>query len=246
MHKVGIIGLGRFGKLWASILSQDFPLLTYDPEAPADSNAAALPAIFACNTVFYCLPISRLEAAMASHRSLLEASPTKPLIADVCSLKLHPKEIMEQLLPDSQQALLTHPMFGPDSVSKQGLAGQRIVIDKFRCSEENYRLWCDYFQKKELTVVAMTADEHDRLAARSQALVHFLGRTLDRLGFAPTDIDTMSASQLHDIVKNINNDSWQLFNDLQQLNPYAADVRSLLIETASSLDAELRGRKKIK
>lgn len=244
MHKVGIIGLGRFGKLWASILSQDFPLLTYDPDVPADSKAADLPAIFACNTVFYCLPISNLEAAMASHRPLLEASPTKPLIADVCSLKVYPKEIMERLLPGAQQALLTHPMFGPDSVNKVGLAGQRIVIDKFRCSDENYRLWCEYFQKKELSVIAMTADEHDRLAARSQGLVHFIGRTLERLGFSPTDIDTMTASQLHEIVSHINNDSWQLFNDMQQLNPYAADVRSLLIETASSLDVELRNSKK--
>jgi len=45
----------------------------------------------------------------------------------------------------------------------------------------------------------MSADEHDRLAAESQGVTHFVGRTLERFGFAQTGIDTLGTKRLHDV-----------------------------------------------
>jgi len=53
----------------------------------------------------------------------------------------------------------------------------------------------------------MSADEHDRLAAQSQGLTHFVGRTLERFGFTPTPIDTLGTTKLHEITAQVSNDT---------------------------------------
>ncbi len=71
----------------------------------------------------------------------------------------------------------------------------------------------------------MAADEHDRLAADSQGVTHFVGRTLERFGFAPTPIDTLGTRLLHEITAQVTNDTQQLFEDLQTRNPYTGAMR---------------------
>ena len=86
------------------------------------------------------------------------------------------KDAAKKIVADNavlNEAMLTHPMFGPDSVSALGLAGQPIVLDRFRASAEAYAFWRDYFARKRLRVIELSADEHDRLAAYSQGVAHF-------------------------------------------------------------------------
>ena len=42
------------------------------------------------------------------------------------------------------QAMLTHPMFGPDS-SRDGFQEQLIVMDQFMADEKNYQFWKSFF-----------------------------------------------------------------------------------------------------
>ncbi|MFY0100153.1 hypothetical protein ABTQ08_22055, partial [Acinetobacter baumannii] len=77
-----------------------------------------------------------------------------------------------------------------------------------------------FFEKKTLHVVELTAEEHDRMAANSQGLTHFVGRMLGELDFHSTPIDTLGARRLLEIKNQVCNDSWQLFEDLQTLNPF--------------------------
>ena len=67
-------------------------------------------------------------------------------------------------------------MFGPDS-SKNGFKNLPIVIDKFLTRNETYTFWKNYFKEKKLRVIELTAEEHDKLAANSQGLTHFIGTT---------------------------------------------------------------------
>ena len=76
----------------------------------------------------------------------------------------------------------------------------------------------------------MSADEHDRLAAESQGVAHFVGRTLERFGFAQTPIDTLGTRRLHDVTSQVSNDTWQLFVDLQTLNPHTKGMRLRMSE----------------
>src|SRR5487761_1216815 len=126
-----VIGFGRFGRLWASILRDDFDVRVHDTEAALRAEAAArgfasVPVRDALDAevIFYCVPISAFEATIREHvRHLAEAEGPRTLVA-MLSVKLHPRDVFERHLPAAHRAMLAHPLFGPDSVAASGLTGQ--------------------------------------------------------------------------------------------------------------------------
>ena len=72
------------------------------------------------------------------------------------------------------------------------------------------------------------AEEHDMMAARSQGLTHFVGRVIDDFGTNQTRIDTEGYKALHKLVNQTCNDSWELFEDIQNFNPYTEKMISEL------------------
>ena len=169
--------MGRFGQLWASILKNDFKVSVYDALPERAKIASELGVDFvslsdalANDVIFYCVPISIFEQTLVSHLPILAKLPGEKTLIDVLSVKLHPMEVFEKHLPAGYNVILTHPMFGPDSVQLNGLVGQPIVMDRFKASNETFEFWKNYFKKKQLQVIEMSADEHDRLAAQSQVL----------------------------------------------------------------------------
>jgi hypothetical protein len=103
-------------------------------------------------------------------------------------------------------------------------------MDRFKTDAGNYKYWKDYFASKKLKVVEMTPDQHDRMAANSQGLTHFVGRLLEEYGLGDSPIDTLGARKLLAIKQQTTGDSWQLFNDLQHYNPYTKKMRLQLGE----------------
>ena len=224
---IGIVGQGRFGQLLKRILEQEFAVCTYDSATDAPEAEQAL---LACETIFYALPISKFSEALERHcKHFLEDGKPRTLI-DVLSVKSYAKETFEDFLPKNCEAILTHPMFGPDSVPKDSsdsawLQGLKIVMDRFRSSEATFEKWRSFFTNCGMTVTLLTAEKHDRLAANSQGLAHFIGRVLDEFGMQETEIDTLGASMLMRIKEQTCNDSWELFTDLQNNNPFTIDMR---------------------
>jgi arogenate dehydrogenase (NADP+) len=243
---VAVVGFGRFGRLWASMLRDDWDVAVYDSAPGMREEAAAqgfrtvsLRSALASDVIFYCVPISAFERTLTEHLPYFAESGKTPTLVDVLSVKVHPRDVFDRHLPAAFQAMLTHPMFGPDSVAVGGLAGQTIVLDRYRMSEAAFARWREYFEKKGLAVVEMTADEHDRLAAESQGVTHFVGRTLERFGFAPTAIDTLGTKTLHEITAQVTHDTEQLFIDLQTRNPFTAAMRVRLSEAQDSVFDQL-------
>lgn len=230
---ISVIGFGRFGQLLATILKDDFDVRVHDPIEDLANQADLLGVDFVSvnvalksEVIFYSVPISRFAEILCQHAPILKHINDSKVVIDVLSVKSYPKQMFDKYLPANCQALLTHPMFGPDGVRRTGLAGQTIVMDKFRLSDDNFKFWKTYFADKELNVIEMSADEHDRLAARSQGVTHLIGRTLEEFGFAPTEIDTVNSRTLNEIKDEVLNDTWQLFADLQTFNPYAQTMRN--------------------
>jgi arogenate dehydrogenase (NADP+) len=229
---VAVIGFGRFGRLWASMLKDDCELVVYDSSEPLRAEVAAqgftsvpLYTALAADVVFYCVPISSFESTLHEHVAYFANLEGSRTLIDTLSVKVHPREVFDRHLPETYQALLTHPMFGPDSVAVGGLTGQTIVLDPYRMTDVAFDEWKQYFAGKGLNVVVMSADHHDRLAAESQGVTHFVGRTLERFGFEPTPIDTLGTRTLHEITAQVTNDTEQLFVDLQTRNPYTSAMR---------------------
>ncbi len=238
MKKIFIVGFGRFGQVFGNFLGDNHEVMAYDPE-DFSSQAASLgvkwvgleEGINSADTIIYAVPISAFKEIFLSHLPILKAKNEKTLVMDVQSVKVTPKQIYDEYLPENCDLLLTHPMFGPDSVKEHGVEGLRIMMDHHRCPDTLYDFWKDYFISKKLHVSELTSEEHDLMAARSQGLAFFLARVLEDFKFQPTEIDTLWVEKLHEITDALTNDSWQLFSDLQSYNPYTKDMRVALGES---------------
>jgi prephenate dehydrogenase/prephenate dehydratase len=236
---IGIIGYGRFGKVLANILEDNFNVKIYDIDNSTYKqnnnhlNFSSLDNVLNCNTIFYCVPISKFESVLKSHLPFFKNCKDSKLLIDVLSVKVHPKKIFQKLLPKHFEALLTHPMFGPDSIRMKGLPNQPIILDQFRANNNKYKFWKDFFESKKLKIIELSAEEHDNLAANSQGLAFFVGRTLGDFGIKPTPIDTLGAKKLHEVMEQTCNDTWELFVDLQNKNPYTKNMR---IKLGKSVD----------
>ena len=75
----------------------------------------------------------------------------------------------------------------------------------------------------------MTPDEHDKVAASSQGITHFIGRVLKEAGVRSTEINTLGFNDLLGVIEQTCNDSWDLFRDLQKYNPYTSEMIDRLI-----------------
>lgn len=222
MKTVSIVGFGRFGKILYKLIKDDFIVSTFD------KNQKNIEEIYRSTVIFYAVPISNFEKVISSHRKYFK---DYHILIDVLSVKMHPARVFKKYLKGTKtQALLTHPMFGPDS-SKNGFEGLPIIMDKFMTDHKTYKYWKDYFQSKNLKVIELSAQQHDKLAANSQGLTHFIGRLLDTYGIKKTSIDSLGAKKLLEVVGQTCNDTWQLFMDLQRFNPYTKQMRIKLGQT---------------
>lgn len=222
--KIGVYGLGRFGSFWASLLAQDFEVLVYSRssthEVPENTKRVTLEELAQCNVIFLCTAISATEAVLNSLKPLIN---DEVQIIDTCSVKVFPTNLMKKILPNNK-LLGTHPMFGPDS-AKNGIEGLPIVVSPLQENSIHTSYWIQYFTSKKLQVHIMTPDEHDKEAAMTQGITHFIGRTLDMLDLKPSLIATKGYTSLLEIVKQTCNDPWELFMDLQKYNAYTEEMR---------------------
>lgn len=244
--RVSIIGFGRFGQLWASIIKSDFQVKVYDQSKAAleqasslGLEAATLEEALAADVIFYCVPISEFATTIAQHAIYFKTTSTSKLLIDLLSVKVHAKEIFTKELPENIEAMLCHPLFGPDSVNEFGLAGQRIVIEQFRSSDQKFNFWKNYFINLKLDILEMTAEEHDQQIAFSQALTHLVGRILNKMNFSTSKIDTSNSRKLLEVTKQVGKDEYQLFLDLQRYNPYTKVMREQFAQAQADLNQQI-------
>lgn len=234
MKKIAIIGNGRFGRILFSLLKDDFLVSVFDSKN--SKTESDLRKIYDHNIIFFAVPISSFESVIKLHKKYFKENH---LLIDVLSVKMHPKKVFNKYLKGLKtQALLTHPMFGPDS-SKNGFSGLPIILDEYKTDNKNFSFWKDFFVKKGLRAIKMSAQEHDRLAANSQGVTHFIGRLLEKFELKPTKIDSLGAKKLQEVIGQTCNDTWQLFSDLQNYNPYTKLMRIKLGRTYDLLYSRL-------
>jgi len=244
--QVAIIGFGRFGRLLAGLLRQYHGSATRllvtsrgDYAALAEERGlvwASLAEAAGADVVMLCVPIRALAGVIEQLRGLLRPGA---LVMDTCSVKAYPAELMAAGLPPEVEILATHPMFGPDGVQQFGIAGQRLVSCPIRVAPARLALVEGWFQAMGVAVLRMTPAEHDRQAAISQGLVHFIGRAIERAGLSEPAVTTNNAHRLFELARSIAGDSPELFADLETHNPFAAAARRAFLKAAQLLDAEL-------
>ena len=239
---VGLIGFGRLGRLLVRHFARDAKIFVSDVKLDARAARAlgAVPATLAeaCaqDVVVLCVPMSAFEALTRRIKGLLRPGA---LVVDACSVKEHPVRAMRRHLPKSASLLATHPNFGPDSAA-DSLQGRKIVLCRVRMKDADYRRAKRFLRGKGLDVVEMTPREHDRRMASSLALTHFIGRSLLAYGAKPTGVDTEGYKRLLRILETVRHDSWQLFEDMNRFNAFAAPMRRRFLAAMRATDRRVR------
>ncbi len=225
---VGVYGLGRFGAFWARALATRCDVLGWsrDParQAPPGVRRVSEDELLGLPVVIYCVTISAFEEVLG--RTAPRLAPGA-LVMDTCSVKVHPVSVMQRLVPSRCSILGTHPMFGPDS-ARGGLDGLPMVLCPARIAEQELARWRELFAGLGLSVLEMDPDDHDRQAAWTQGVTHYVGRVLKDLGIGPSRLATVGYRRLLETVEQTCNDPWQLFLDLQRYNPHTREMRAKL------------------
>ncbi len=225
LQRVGVYGLGRFGSFWAKeLVKHGFSVVGYGrsaKQAPMGVELGTEDAVLSCPVLFYCVSISALGEVLDATVGRIKEHT---VVMDTCSVKLYPASLMQKKLPASVECIATHPMFGPDS-GKNGVKGLPFVICPVHCKAETLSWWVNEFTRWDLAVLQMSCDQHDREAAWSQGITHFIGRTLSQLQLGDTKLATKGYRTLMEVVEQTCNDPLQLFYDLQRYNPYAKQMR---------------------
>jgi len=216
---ISIIGHGRFGKILEGLLKNDFKIKINETSSP---------------TIFLAVPIRSFESVVRDIAGTISPNTT---VIDVCSVKIYPVTIMKKYLPSSVDIIATHPLFGPDSI--QNRHPLKIVTHKVRDNHGHYQAWKNIFSKLGIQVLEMTPEQHDKLAAKTQGITHFIGRALEKIDAKATDIDTAGFSSLLEVMEQTRNDSHELFLDMQHYNPYAAEVINKLESSISEIKKEI-------
>lgn len=237
--KVGVYGLGRFGAFWGSLLSGRMEVIgasrSWKEDLPAGIAQVEPQGLEEAEAVFLCVAISAMEESCRLLARILP--PTVPIL-DTCSVKVHPASVMERHFGDSRALIATHPMFGPDS-GREGVEGLPIITHPIRDRDGTYELWGQRFRSLGLRIVEMSPEDHDREAAYTQGITHFVGRVLSRLDLPHSAIATLGYRKIQEVIEQTCNDPYQLFLDLQHYNPYTSSMRGELTEALEETLREL-------
>lgn len=225
--QIGVYGLGRFGSFWAACLKRhvaDARVVAFSRSAHTVPDGVELVSedeVLSSDYIFYCVSISSFEKVLRLTAPKIRKGA---VVMDTCSVKTYPASWMMECLGKDYSLIATHPMFGPDS-GRNGVAGLPMVLCNLTAPAEVYAAVKEMFLSWKMDILEMTPREHDKEAAYSQGVTHFVGRTLKQLGMKPTPIATQGYRSLMTIVEQTCNDPIQLFYDLQRYNPYAREMR---------------------
>ena len=238
---IGIIGFGRFGKLTARYLAEDFDVFVFNRSDKSaeirecGAQNASLDTVCRQKIVILCVPISTLEQVLAEIGPLLKKNS---VVVDVCSVKVYPARWMKASLPETVSILATHPIFGPDSAA-DSLKGHKIFLSPIRIDQQPYQKIKTYLASKELVLIESTPEDHDEQIAVSLSLTHYIGRALSEFGAAPLGIDSEGYKRLLHILEVVENDTWQLFYDMHRYNPYAQKKRTAFLQALQKIEEQI-------
>jgi prephenate dehydrogenase len=238
---VGLIGLGRFGAMAYQYLEKAAAMRVFDANSDrlkTCPDAASFEDVSCADAVVLTVPISAVRQVCHAMASGLRPGQ---LIIDTCSVKERPIEWMLEELPEYVQIVGTHPLFGPDS-GKNGISGLKIAVCPVRVEDETYQQVLRFLRSAGLLVLETTAEEHDRQIARTQAVFHLIAQAFKRLGWGGEKISTPGPETFFKLVTTVQNDTEQLFVDLQLQNAYASQLRREFIEEVLRIDNELKNR----
>ena len=237
--ELGIIGFGQLGQFAAKHLKEYFKVFAadkFDKRKEAKEIGISFVSIEEAaskDIVIVSVPISQFEN---SFREIKDCFKKGALVLDVCSVKVKPAKIMEELAPTNVEIIATHPLFGPQS-GASGIKGLKIVVCPIRTkrAEKVKR----FLEKLGLKVIVTTPEEHDKQMAKTQILGQFIARALINMDIQEQEITVPSFGKLFELKNMLKEDSIELFKDIQKNNPFAEEIREEFFKEIEKVKSNL-------
>lgn len=241
-------GAGAVGTMIAQLVAgADARVCVVDPREPmarvgpegqhlagdaARPEAAVRGALAEADVVVLALPETVALAALPRVAPLLRPDA---LLVETLSVKTGIAKLVEAGI--SGQALGLNPMFAPSL----GVAGRPVAVVPYRPGPRGAWL-LDLLAAAGARLVEVSAADHDRLAAGTQALTHAavlaFGLALAEL---QPDAETLLAlapppcAMLLAALRRVTSGTPEVYWDIQAANPYAATARAALIRGAARI-----------
>jgi prephenate dehydrogenase len=234
---IAILGYGRFGKLLAELLKTHGNIFIIHRHQVNNKKVKQinLKEIRDMDWIIPAVPISTLGQVLKKISPHLNPGS---LVMDVCSVKTLPCRWMKTILPQEVEILGSHPMFGPDS-AKYGLKDLSMVFCPIRIKHSRLQQVIKIFRSLGPNCLVMDPKTHDREAAMSLSLVHFIGRALGQMNIRSQKVSTLGFERLLSVNETVTNDTWQLFHDMHAFNPYAKAVRGRYLKALDKVNTKL-------
>ncbi len=165
------------------------------------------------------------------------------LLLDVTSIKQAPVEAM--LEASGSSVVGTHPLFGP---CVHSLQGQRVVLCRGR-GDEWFQWLTRMLRARGLVMKEAMPEEHDRMMAIVQVLVHFstevMGSALARLGVGiEQTLEFTSPIYLMELLMTARHfaQSPDLYASIHMSNPQTQEVTEAFVNAAQQLQQNLADR----
>jgi 4-amino-4-deoxyprephenate dehydrogenase len=184
--------------------------------------------------VILALPEEALRGALAAIYGLL---PPSSLIVETGSVKTSLLATLEGAAPGAELMGL-NPLFGPSL----DFAGQSAAVIEHRKGPRG-ELFKQCLRHWQTTIVELTAEQHDRLTAITQAAVHCalitFGAVLTASGSSSDALLRTATPPCHALLLLLGRillQNPEVYWDIQTANPFAAAARASMSESLAKLD----------
>ncbi|HMS93135.1 MAG TPA: prephenate dehydrogenase/arogenate dehydrogenase family protein [Candidatus Saccharibacteria bacterium] len=241
-YQVGIVGYGDFTRLMCEYLAPYADVIVSsrqhtEGDAGFGAQFRSVEEVLSRPIIIPSIPSQFFKAFFTVYGGVINPSA---IVIDVCSVKVRPLGVLQQLLPPTCQIVGTHPLLGPASVAKNGgLQGLKIALCRVRQDEATYHGVRRFLEKLGLHVIEKTPEAHDRDMAYVQGLSHYIGRIMDGMGIPETPLSTYAYDDLLDMKKIQGQDSWGLFMSIVKENPFAEEVNVAFKDATKQLDDKI-------
>lgn len=242
-YSIGIVGYGDFTKVMLEYLAPYADIVVssrqpQDREPGFGARFGTVEEVLSQAIIIPSIPAQFIKGFLTENFAYINPMA---IFIDVCSVKVHPLQVLEAVLPATCQIIGTHPMFGPASILKNnGIVGLPCALCPVRCEgktlSELTHLLSDVLK---LDVIRISPGQHDREMAYVQGLSHYIGRVMDGMRIPDSRLKTAAYENLLEMKRIQGGDSWELFASIMHENPYAVEVHALFEQACKDLNQKI-------
>ncbi len=247
--KIGIIGLGDMGKLYACTFAKaglnvagcDVPERRVELIQELSSFGIevlnnAFEVSKTCDFIFYAVEAEKISEVVANTAYAIKAGA---IVTGMTSVKAPEVAAFEKYISPETQIILTHSLHGPGFETK----GQKLIVAPHRISKENYQKAIKVLETLQSEIIELDDyHQHDQIMADTQAVTHMgfesMGTAWKNAGTYPWESGAyVSGIDNVKILTTLRIFSYKahIYAGLAILNPYAAKQIAAYASSESAL-----------